>query len=243
MSRNVPTFIIDQSALIREGLTRILASTRFRVSSACAELREVVRKIAPGDQTLVLYGSDLGSHDDFVQLGRFKSEHANVKIVMLSDVQDARTLTSAIEAGVDGFLSKQITSDALLKSIELVWMGETVVPSALLRMSVGRAEDFSAHEIVAVTPPVLEEHLMISSAHSLSAHLDRAQRLSCKEQLILRCLTQGASNKAIARELNMAEATVKVHIKGILRKIRVSNRTQAAVWALREPDGIVEGNA
>src|SRR5262249_6905338 len=59
-----------------------------------------------------------------------------------------------------------------------------------------------------------------------------ASRLSARQQSILRCLVQGDSNKTIARKMAMAEATVKVHVKAILRKIRVHNRTQAAIWAI-----------
>jgi DNA-binding NarL/FixJ family response regulator len=62
---------------------------------------------------------------------------------------------------------------------------------------------------------------------------DNVGRLSNREQTILKQLTQGASNKQIARELNIAEATVKVHVKSLLRKIHVSNRTQAAMWAIQ----------
>jgi two-component system nitrate/nitrite response regulator NarL len=57
-------------------------------------------------------------------------------------------------------------------------------------------------------------------------------RLSAREKCILRCILEGGSNKAIARQIGIAEATVKVHVKAILRKIRVRNRTQAAIWAL-----------
>jgi DNA-binding CsgD family transcriptional regulator len=63
-----------------------------------------------------------------------------------------------------------------------------------------------------------------------TAQIDRA--LSGRESAILRCLVQGHSNKVIARTLDMTEATVKVHLKAILRKIHVSNRTQAAIWAM-----------
>ena len=59
------------------------------------------------------------------------------------------------------------------------------------------------------------------------------ERLSGREKIILQQVMQGSSNKQIARELNIAEATVKVHIKSVLRKIRVSNRTQAAMWAIK----------
>jgi DNA-binding CsgD family transcriptional regulator len=59
-----------------------------------------------------------------------------------------------------------------------------------------------------------------------------APQLSTREKLILRCLIEGDSNKCIARKINIAEATVKVHVKAILRKIRVHNRTQAAIWGM-----------
>jgi two-component system, NarL family, nitrate/nitrite response regulator NarL len=69
------------------------------------------------------------------------------------------------------------------------------------------------------------------------AHLPRgkssgARRLSARQQSILRCLVQGDSNKTIARKIGISEATVKVHVKAVLRRIRVSNRTQAAIWAM-----------
>jgi two-component system nitrate/nitrite response regulator NarL len=64
-----------------------------------------------------------------------------------------------------------------------------------------------------------------------SSAAETANRLSTREAQILRHLTQGASNKLIARELGLAEATIKVHLKAILRKAKVANRTQAAMWA------------
>jgi two-component system nitrate/nitrite response regulator NarL len=64
------------------------------------------------------------------------------------------------------------------------------------------------------------------------AEITNGSRLSARQQSILRCLVQGDSNKTIARKMAMAEATVKVHVKAILRKIRVHNRTQAAIWAM-----------
>ncbi len=239
MSRHVPTFVIDQSALIREGLTRILAGTRFRISSACSDLHEISKKVGHVGEALVLLGSNAPPDEDFSELRRFKLEHEHVKIVVLSDPCGPRHLLMAISAGADGFLSKQISRDALLKSLDLALIGETVIPSSCLRMIIGNCERAS-HEIAAApVAPDLHDHIITESKHC-EMNFERLHRLSSKEQLILRCLTQGASNKSIARELNMAEATVKVHIKGILRKIRVSNRTQAAVWALNHEPGELE---
>jgi two-component system nitrate/nitrite response regulator NarL len=239
MSRHVPTFVIDQSALIREGLTRILAGTRFRISAACSDLQDISKKVGHVGEALVLLGSNAPSDEDFSELRRFKLEHEHVKIVVLSDPCGPRHLLMAISAGADGYLSKQISRDALLKSLDLALIGETVIPSSCLRMIIGNCE--SAVQEIAAAPvaPYLNDRINTESKHC-EKNFERLHRLSSKEQLILRCLTQGASNKSIARELNMAEATVKVHIKGILRKIRVSNRTQAAVWALNHEPGALE---
>jgi DNA-binding NarL/FixJ family response regulator len=236
MSRHVPTFVIDQSALVREGLTQILSGTRFRISAACVDFQEISKKAAHLGELLVLAGTDAQSDEDFAELRRFKREHEHAKIIVLSERGTPQQLLGAISAGADGFLSKQISGDTLIKALDLVWIGETVIPSAWLRMIIGR--DAPADLEAAATapePPTPDVHeTNIVELTPGIMNFERLHRLSCKEQLILRCLTQGASNKSIARELNMAEATVKVHSKGILRKIRVSNRTQAAVWALNQ---------
>lgn len=242
MSRHVPTFVVDQSTLIREGLIRILAGTRYRVSAAGSAIQEIGKKALHGEDILVLLGSDAHSDPDFAQLRSFKLEYEKAKVIVLSELCSPHDLALAITAGADGFLSKQISSDALLKTIDLVWIGETVIPSSCLRMIINHDEPACCVAASTAPAPDLDEHIVAQPAPS-GMNFDRLHRLSCKEQLILQCLTQGASNKSIARELNMAEATVKVHIKGILRKIRVSNRTQAAVWALnRDPDALAEGS-
>jgi two-component system nitrate/nitrite response regulator NarL len=235
MSPHIPTFVIDQSSLIREGLIRILSGTRFRISAACSDFPEISKKAAHAGNILVLLGSSAHPDEDFAELRRFKLQHEHAKIIVLSEACSPQQLLSAISAGAGGFLSKQISRDALLNSLDLVWIGGTVIPSSCLRRLIGHDEP-TIPEIAPTSPAPDLHELMIASPTLCEMNLERLHRLSCKEQLILRCLTQGASNKSIARELNMAEATVKVHIKGILRKIRVSNRTQAAVWALnRDP--------
>lgn len=230
MSRHVPTFVIDQSALIREGLKRILAGTRYRVIATCADIHEIQKKAARGEESLIILGLDGAQTDQISRLKDFKVEHESAKLVVLGEHCCTEDLVMAVEAGADGFLSKQTTSEALLKSLDIVFMGETIIPSAFLRMIVDRSELSEERYLPLPKPDAAEPFLHDPEPGPIS--LEHIQRLSCKERLILRCLTQGASNKAIARELNMAEATVKVHIKGILRKIRVRNRTQAAVWAL-----------
>jgi len=110
--------------------------------------------------------------------------------------------------------------DALLKALELVMLGETFIASALvLTMLEGTGQ---AHGSRPGMPPALSPaNDTASSPHNLST----------REVEILRGLMEGESNKVIARKLDIAEATIKVHVKAILRKVRVQNRTQAALWA------------
>jgi len=117
-----------------------------------------------------------------------------------------------------------MSCDAFVKSIELVMMGETVFPPAFLSSS---APAIKSDHRSRTTPVAETERTIIVTAEDAAA-----PQLSPRELVILRCLIEGNSNKGIARKIDIAEATVKVHVKAILRKIRVQNRTQAAIWGM-----------
>ena len=121
-------------------------------------------------------------------------------------------MLSAFQAGADGYLIKTISSDVLTASLDLVMLGEVVFPSAALNLG-GEADQ--------PAEPVVNQDVNEVSPRGLSV----------RETVILRCLMQGDSNKLIARRFDITEATVKVHVKAILRKIHAKNRTQAAIWA------------
>ena len=111
-----------------------------------------------------------------------------------------------------------MSSEALVVSLRLVDLGEKVFPTKLATMITSGQIDPTAAEVRA------------SSVKGLSK----------REGEIMRCLVHGESNKVIARQLGITEATVKVHLKAVLRKLNVSNRTQAAIWAVR--NGLREGD-
>jgi len=124
-----------------------------------------------------------------------------------------------------------MTSDLFIKSLELVTMGEAVVPPALLSYFIGpeegRSTDRKHNENNDANAAEDDSEAMLVAEAD-----DRAPQLSRRERVIVRCLIEGDSNKSIARKLEISEATVKVHVKAILRKIRVRNRTQAAIWGM-----------
>ena len=127
-------------------------------------------------------------------------------------------MVQAFQAGLDGLCLTAMNREALIKALELVMLGETFIASALalsLWDEASRQRQARPDGAVVVDP----------------AAAAIAGKLSGRETQILSHLTLGASNKHIARELGVAEATVKVHVKAILRKVKAANRTQAAMWA------------
>lgn len=130
-------------------------------------------------------------------------------VVVLSENVCLPTLAACLDAGVSGFLTKNISPKALLESLQLVALGETVLPTGLAGFFPKNEADW--------IPPRIE--------------VEKSVGLSDRETEILQWLLRGASNKVIARHLTITEATIKVHVKSVLRKIKVGNRTQAAIWA------------
>ncbi len=132
-------------------------------------------------------------------------------------------LALAFRAGASGYFVNVNSCDAFIKSIELVAMGETVFPPAFLSFALDSKSDPGSK---ATQPDENERAIFVTTEDTV------APQLSPREKSILRCLIEGDSNKSIARKIDIAEATVTVHVRGILRKIRVQNRTQAAIWAM-----------
>jgi two-component system, NarL family, nitrate/nitrite response regulator NarL len=153
-------------------------------------------------------------------------------IFVLTERFHPEELVAALTAGVAGyFLKDELSSDVLVKALELALLGEVVLFSKSLTKA--PAEWMQLQPDAVSTIQVRNTGLAgrMPQASNDTAQTDNVPRLSNREQTILELLTQGGSNKHIARQLNVADATVKVHIKGILRKLGVSNRTQAALWA------------
>ncbi|MBA1158562.1 LuxR C-terminal-related transcriptional regulator [Microvirga mediterraneensis] len=157
-----------------------------------------------------------------------KQRYAQARIVVLSDSFNLEGMKSAFQSGADGYCLASTGCEALIKYLDLVMMGEVVFPSAAFLTAItGSAE---GSDDARDTASIRMQPLQVASAPE--GHDSPVRTLSSREAEILQCLMQGAPNKVIARKLDVAEATVKVHIKAILRKIRVANRTQAAMWAV-----------
>ena len=217
------TILIGKSVLIREGMVRILRVKNFRILASVSCLDELT-SAARSQQLLFLI---VHTSDDFdlaiEQIELVRDQYPTGRIAVVADHYRQAEPDLAFQAGAAGYFVSSMSCDAFVKSIELVMMGETVFPPAFLSSSSAIKNDHRSR-----TTPVAEtERTIIVTAEDAAA-----PQLSPRELVILRCLIEGNSNKGIARKIDIAEATVKVHVKAILRKIRVQNRTQAAIWGM-----------
>jgi two-component system nitrate/nitrite response regulator NarL len=217
--------LICKNVLARAGIRHILNGTSFIVEG---ELEDSSTLSAAYDTSPVLYMLDDSHSADALAgtVANLKAQCASARVVVLADRLEPATMMRALHAGMDGLCSTSMSRDALIKALELVMLGETFISSAF---SLAMLNDLSErHESQPNTPPAL------TPANDAAA---RTHNLSSREAEILRRLMEGESNKVIARKLDVAEATVKVHIKSILRKVQAKNRTQAAMWASEHLSG------
>jgi two-component system, NarL family, nitrate/nitrite response regulator NarL len=241
--RPFATILVGPSALLREGLTRILSTTNFRIvaSTSCVDNLVLTAQTQHGSILLII---DAGDDFDAAvgQVERFKEQYPTGRVAVLADRNRLNDIVSAFRAGANAYFIKATPCDAFIKSLELVMLGETILPAAVLSMVLEHEDDDEEeheheheHEREAIVRGVRK-----SAGVSLGVERNDTPRLSMRERCILKRLIEGDSNKVIARKIDITEATVKVHVKAILRKVRVSNRTQAAIWAMNNGSFISE---
>lgn len=211
-----PVLHIDRNQLFREGLRRILDDSPFYVSFEAASFSEGASQVVAQKPGIVIIDTD-GYGEVLPELMLCaRSVAVPPRVIILTNTVAIPRLAVALSAGVDGYLLKDMSAEALKQSLRLVLMGEKVFPTDLADLLIN-------NRFVAQTE---------NGGPSV-----RNGTLSERETEILACLVNGHSNKAIANRLQITEGTVKVHLKGVLKKIHAQNRTQAAIWALQH--GIV----
>lgn len=202
-------WLVDAHPLLRSGLRSQLDGKGFQVAAEAATAQEIA-----------LNGSDGPSPNiiilDFAQgpeaVAALKSAQPQARTVVFAESAELAHLADMFSAGADGYLLKSITPGALIESLRLVALGEKVFPSMLTDfLGAMRANQTGTSERVRVGDVALSQ----------------------REVDIIRRLADGHSNKAIAKELTITEATVKVHLKTVLRKLGATNRTQVAIWAVQ----------
>jgi DNA-binding NarL/FixJ family response regulator len=231
------TVVVGQNVLLREGLVGILRAAGFRVLDSACSVSDLDMSFWSQQQQLILMIVAAGDDSNAAveQLDRFKDLHTNGSVVVVADRFRLNDVISAFQHGTKAYILKEVSSAAFIKYLELVMMGETIVPQVILSFILDRKDDDQDENEIKVNG----RHDRMNTEDNQVCGNNRVPHLSDREKAILRCLITGDSNKAIARKIDIAEATVKVYIKSILHKVQVQNRTQAAIWAMKNGSRIL----
>lgn len=202
--------VLGKNEIVREGLRRILVDQFFRVESMTPE--QAISTDLSGDYQPHLIIVDGASHAESIDTCRaLHDRYPAARLVLMGENHGIDHIAAAFAVGVEGYLIKAIPCEPLVGAIKLILMGEKVVPSQTVDALVDPRSRFTSGNRDAMR---------------------NGANLSDREVEILECLILGEANKLISRRFAITEATVKVHVKAILRKLRVQNRTQAAIWAV-----------
>lgn len=212
--------VVDDHTLFRRGIIALLSRVpEFEVVGEAADGFEGIKAAAVGRPDVVL----LDLHMPGIQGGEavrlIAEEVPDCYVLMLTVSEDADDLLETLRAGAVGYLLKNIEVDDLVAAVRRAAKGETVVSAAMTAKLVNglrsekRADDLASDK----------------------------EKLTGREREILSYLARGESNKQIARTLSLAESTVKIHVQNILKKLNLTSRVQAAVYAVEQGLGRSDG--
>ncbi len=223
--RSFGVVIVGKYSLMREGVYRVLQEQNFRVLASVSGVDQLGGRLrSQKNLFLIVYTND---EFDLVvgAIELVRDQYPDAHIAVVADHYGPTEPASAFKAGATGYLVNAMSCDAFVKSIELVMLGETLFPPTFPSL----APVVKKHRRPKGIPVPSDDDKALPFAPPENAV---QSLLSPRETGILCCLVDGDSNKSIARKIGIAEATVKAHVKAILRKIRVQNRTQAAIWGM-----------
>lgn len=218
LSNSLRVLIVDDHTLFRRGLSSLLARDgRIVVVGDAADVGQAQRRALELQPDLILLDNHLPGVTGVEAIRSLLEVAPQARVVMLTVSEDAQDMAGALRSGASGYLLKTMDGDELVDAMVRAARGETVLAPEMTGKLV------TAYLGASSQPATLEPQAAPPSA---------LETLSARERDILRGIAQGASNKEIARELGIAEATVKIHVQGVLRKLRVSTRVHAAVIAV-----------
>jgi DNA-binding NarL/FixJ family response regulator len=208
----IRVLIADDHAVVREGLRAFLAlQDDVEVVGEAADGEEAVQAVARLEPDVALVDLVMPRVDGIEAIGRIRAERPQTRVIVLTSFVDEDKMLPAVRAGAVGYLLKDVAPQDLVSAIRTVHAGGTLLH-----------------------PTVVQELVREVSRDGAAA----PNPLTAREREVLVLIARGRANKAIAFELGVAEKTVKTHVSNILGKLGLTDRTQAALYAVRE--GLVE---
>ncbi len=209
MSDKIRVMIVDDHVLMREGIIQLLefdgSIEVIAEANDGVECLEILKSIKPD---VLLLDINMPNKNGIEVLKKIREDKLDVKVLILTVHNEVEYLLKAVDIGVEGYLLKDSESAELKRAINIVLNGESYIQSSLI--------------------PLLNSRLVARDVDQVKTEL-----LTKRELEVLIQVAHGMFNKEIATTLNISERTVKNHISNIFKKIEVSDRTQAAVFAIR----------
>ncbi|MGC8507138.1 MAG: response regulator [Thiomonas sp.] len=220
MPPEIRVLLVDDHPLFRRGLVSLLAEEPgMQVVGEAADIGEALRQVERTQPDVVLLDNHLPGVRGVDAVAGLHTTFPLVKILMLTVSDDAADLATALRAGASGYLLKTCDIGEIVAAIRRAQHGQVIVGA-----------DMAPKLMEAMRDPAQQEPLPATTAAEISPE-DDTEPLSPRERQIAVAIARGASNKVIARDLDIAETTVKVHVQSILRKLNLSSRVQIAVYA------------
>jgi two-component system nitrate/nitrite response regulator NarL len=212
----IRVLLVDDHTLFRRGLKALLAGdARFAVVGEAGDAGEAQRQAAALQPDVVLLDNHLPGVSGVDALAGLREVAPGSRVLMLTVSEDESDLAAALRGGAQGYLLKTADSDLLASAIERAMQGASTISPEMTGKLVTAFQTMHSG----------------GDAAAPAAEADPIRSLSPREHEILGHIALGASNKEIARALDIAETTVKIHVQHILRKLKLSSRVQAAVYA------------
>ena len=212
-TRPISVLLVDDHTLFRSGIRSLLQRhAQFSIVGEAADGVEGIKRAKQTMPDVVLLDLNMPGMSGVETLQLMRQDCPDCAILMLTVSEDAEDLGAALRAGASGYLIKNIDADYLVRAICRAAAGETVVAEAM-------------------TGKLVSQLLSGAQRDEPASDLDK---LTPREKDIIACLARGESNKMIARTLDLAESTVKIHVQNVLKKLKLSSRVQAAVYAIEQ---------
>jgi two-component system nitrate/nitrite response regulator NarL len=214
----ITVLLVDDHTLFRSGVRSLLQrNPRFSVVGEASDGVDGVKRAMQLKPDVILLDLHMPGMTGVETLQLILQGWPEAAVIMLTVSEEGEDLATALQAGARGYLIKNIDADYLVRAIERAAAGESVLAESMAAKLVAQLQ--KQREPKPAAPP---------------SELDK---LTPREREILACLARGESNKLIARVLDLAESTVKIHVQNILKKLGLTSRVQAAVFAVEQGIG------
>ena len=224
---SISTVVVSSNPLSREGLKAMLRATRYEVAAEAANVRDAVMHLPEGAGRALILVASSGREGEALPIDLTQSR-GEIKLVLLINRDDCAAIPADLCEAASAIVDQTVSTDALQQILELIFSGLTVqMPGISARWTSRHRTELGPAEDPRGSLPRRVGPAETSREQIMSVH-----KLSPREIDVLKHLAGGASNKIIARACDLAEATVKIHVKNVLRKLKTQNRTQAALWAV-----------